>query len=167
MIISGKINTPQSEIDNLKIALEKEGLKLINIPSDTSKVFGVVGDTSSFDVYKLYALPWVNSVTRTTEPYKQVSRAFHPEDTVIEVKGIKIGGNNPLVFIAGPCAVESSEQIDDIAKAYRHVYQCGTSVFNALRRIEADVPDSPTRQYILDFIRNCDLKIVAIPQELI
>ena len=119
MIISGKINTPQSEIENLKIALEKEGLKLINIPSDTSKVFGVVGDTSSFDVYKLYALPWVNSVTRTTEPYKQVSRAFHPEDTVIEVKGIKIGGNNPLVFIAGPCAVESSEQIDAIAQSVK------------------------------------------------
>ena len=60
----------------------------------------------------------------------------------------------------------SEDQIDDIAKAYRHVYQCGTSVFNALRRIEADVPDTPIRKSITDFIRNCDLKIVAIPQEL-
>ena len=116
MIISGKINTPQSEIENLRLVLEKEGLKLVNVPSESAKVLGVIGDTSSYDVSKLYALPWVNSVTRTAEPYKQVSRAFHPEDTVVEVKGIKIGGNNPLVFIAGPCAVESSEQINEIAE---------------------------------------------------
>lgn len=61
----------------------------------------------------------------------------------------------------------SEEQIDDIAKAYRHVYQCGTSVFNALRRIEADVPASDIRDTITDFIRACDLKIVAIPPDLI
>ncbi len=61
----------------------------------------------------------------------------------------------------------TEEQIDDIAKAYRHVYQCGTSVYNALHRIEADVPDSPVRTTILEFIRGCNNKIVAIPQELI
>lgn len=61
----------------------------------------------------------------------------------------------------------TEEQIDDIAKAYRHVYQCGTSVFNALRRIEADVPESPIRDNITEFIRSCDLKIVAIPAELL
>lgn len=61
----------------------------------------------------------------------------------------------------------TEEQIDDAAKAYRHVYQCGTSVFNALRRIEADVQDSPIRKSILDFIRGCEMKIVAIPQDYI
>ncbi|MBR5899213.1 MAG: acyl-ACP--UDP-N-acetylglucosamine O-acyltransferase [Muribaculaceae bacterium] len=61
----------------------------------------------------------------------------------------------------------SEDQIDDIAKAYRHVYQCGTSVFNALRRIEADVPASDIRDSIVEFIRSCDHKIVAIPPELI
>lgn len=94
--------------------------------------------------------------------------------------GCRLGGNvPPYVIIAhnpasyyGINAVVmrkegfTEEQIDDIAKAYRHVYQCGTSVFNALRRIEADVPDTPIRKSITDFIRNCDLKIVAIPQEL-
>lgn len=59
----------------------------------------------------------------------------------------------------------TEEQIDDIAKAYRHVYQCGTSVFNALKRIEADVPDTPIRQEILDFIRSVDRKIVAISKD--
>lgn len=119
MIISGKINTPQSEIENLKVELAKEGLKVVEVSSDVAKVLGVIGDTSVFDESKLYALPWINSVTRIAAPYKQVSREMHPEDTVIEVKGIKIGGGNPLVFIAGPCSVESAEQIDEIAKSVK------------------------------------------------
>ncbi len=58
------------------------------------------------------------------------------------------------------------ERIDDIAKCYRHIYQTGTSVFNALKRIEADVDESPERQNILDFIRGVDLRIVAVPKDL-
>ncbi len=60
----------------------------------------------------------------------------------------------------------TEEQIDDIAKAYRHIYQTGTSVFNALRRIEADVTEGTVRDHITDFIRNVNLKIVAIPRDL-
>ena len=60
----------------------------------------------------------------------------------------------------------SEEQIDDIAKSYRHIYQCGTSVFNALQRVEADVAKSPVRDAIVDFIRGNDLKIVAIRQDI-
>lgn len=102
-------------------------------------------------------------------------------DWVLVKGGCRIGSNvPPYVIIAhnpasyyGVNAVImrkegfTEEQIDDIAKSYRHVYQCGTSVFNALRRIEADVQDSPIRQSILDFIRGCELKIVAIPQDYI
>lgn len=58
------------------------------------------------------------------------------------------------------------EQIDDVAKSYRHLYQSGTSVFNALQRIEADVAPSDIRSNIVDFIRNHNMKIVAIPTEL-
>lgn len=58
------------------------------------------------------------------------------------------------------------DQIDDIAKCYRHLYQTGTSVFNALKRIQADVDPSPHRDAIVGFIADCDLKIVAIPKEL-
>ncbi len=58
------------------------------------------------------------------------------------------------------------ERIDDIAKCYRHIYQTGTSVFNALRRIEADVEETPERNNILSFIEGCNLKIVAIPKDL-
>ena len=60
----------------------------------------------------------------------------------------------------------TEEQIDDIAKCYRHIYQCGTSVFNALQRVEADVTDSPVRSAIVDFIRANDLQIVAIRQDI-
>lgn len=60
----------------------------------------------------------------------------------------------------------TDEEIDDIAKAYRHIYQTGTSVFNALRRIEADLQPSRVREAIIDFIRGCNLKIVAIPRDL-
>lgn len=60
----------------------------------------------------------------------------------------------------------TDEQIDDIAKAYRHIYQTGTSVFNALRRIEADVNEGTVRDTIINFVRDCNLKIVAIPRDL-
>lgn len=60
----------------------------------------------------------------------------------------------------------SEDRIDDIAKCYRHVYQTGTSVFNAMRRIEADVDDSPERENILKFINDAKLRIVAIPKDL-
>lgn len=60
----------------------------------------------------------------------------------------------------------SEERIDDIAKCYRHVYQTGTSVFNAMRRIEADVESTPERQNILDFINSVKLRIVAVPKDL-
>lgn len=60
----------------------------------------------------------------------------------------------------------TEQQVDDIAKAYRHVYQTGTSVFNALKRIEADVEQSEVRDTITDYIRGCNLKLVAIPRDL-
>ncbi|MDE6764732.1 MAG: acyl-ACP--UDP-N-acetylglucosamine O-acyltransferase, partial [Duncaniella sp.] len=60
----------------------------------------------------------------------------------------------------------SEDRIDDIAKCYRHIYQTGTSVFNAMRRIEADVDETPERNNILNFIEGCKLRIVAIPKDL-
>lgn len=91
--------------------------------------------------------------------------------------GCRINGNVPpyAIFAHNPVnyfAVNANlmrkhgydeETIDDIAKCYRHVYQSGTSVFNAVRRIMADVPESPVRQEILDFIENNNLNIIALP----
>lgn len=94
--------------------------------------------------------------------------------------GCRINGNVPPFIIIAHNPVEytgvnafvlrrkgfKEETIDEIAKAYRHVYQSGTSVFNALKRIEADVEDIPERKQITDFIRGVGLKIVAVPVDL-
>ena len=91
--------------------------------------------------------------------------------------GCRINGNVPpfTIFAHNPVSYfginavvmrkhgYTEEQIDDVAKCYRHVYQSGTSVFNAVRRIEADVDDNEVRQEVVDFIRKNDMKIVALP----
>lgn len=115
MIISGRQNASKQEIEALRQELEAAGLEMLDISGQNLNVFGVVGDTSSFDERKILAYGWVENVTRIAAPYKKASRNFHPEDTIIEVGGIKIGGNNPIVIIGGPCAVESEEQIMTIA----------------------------------------------------
>lgn len=98
-------------------------------------------------------------------------------DWVLIKGGCRISGNVPpyIIIAHNPAAYYgvnahimrnngfTDEQIDDIAKAYRHVYQCGTSVFNAIQRIEADIDDTPERANILNFIRSNNLHIVAVP----
>lgn len=109
---------------------------------------------------------------------------FHEDsnigDWVLVKGGCRISGNvppfiivahNPVAYFGVNAYVMrkhgyTSEQVDDIAKAYRHVYQSGTSVFNALKRIEADVDPSDAREAITDFIRRSNLQIVAVPVEL-
>lgn len=94
--------------------------------------------------------------------------------------GCRISGNvppyiivahNPVAYFGVNAVILrkhgfTEEQIDDVAKAYRHVYQTGTSVFNALKRIEADVEEGDARANIVNFIRDCNLKLVAIPRDL-
>lgn len=116
MIITGKANATKEEIASLRKELEDAGLQMINVSSENINVFGVIGDTSHFDESKILALGWIDDVKRIVAPYKKASRSFHREDTIIEVKGIKIGGNNPIVVIGGPCAVESKSQLMEIAE---------------------------------------------------
>jgi acyl-[acyl-carrier-protein]--UDP-N-acetylglucosamine O-acyltransferase len=94
--------------------------------------------------------------------------------------GCRISGNvppyiivahNPVAYFGVNAVILrkhgfTEDQIDDVAKAYRHVYQTGTSVFNALKRIEADVEEGDVRANIVNFIRDCNLKLVAIPRDL-
>lgn len=81
-------------------------------------ILGLIGDTSRVDMELLSSLEIVESVKRVSEPFKQANRKFHPNDTVIEVGGVKIGGGN-FAMMAGPCSVESEEQIIEIAKAVK------------------------------------------------
>ena len=81
-------------------------------------VLGLIGDTSRVDMELLSSLEIVESVKRVSEPFKQANRKFHPNDTIIEVGNVKIGGGH-FAMMAGPCSVESEEQIIEIAKAVK------------------------------------------------
>jgi len=81
-------------------------------------VLGLIGDTSRIDMELLKSLDMVETVKRVSEPYKQANRKFHPKDTVIDINGVKIGGGH-FAMIAGPCSVESEEQIINVAMAVK------------------------------------------------
>ena len=104
-------------------------LKRMNVDVHISEgaedtVLGLIGDTSRVDMELLASLDIVRSVKRVSEPYKQVNRTFHPLDSIIEVGNAKIGGGN-FALIAGPCSVESEEQIISVA---RDVKAAGASI---------------------------------------
>ena len=98
-------------------------LKAMNLDVHISEgaevtVLGLVGDTSRVDMDLLKSLEMVESVKRVSEPYKQANRKFHPNDTVVEVGNVKIGGGH-FAMIAGPCSVESEAQIIEVALAVK------------------------------------------------
>ena len=98
--------------------LAEQGVKVHISQGEFQTVLGLIGDTTQVDMDLLGSLAIVDSVKRVTEPFKCCNRKFHPEDTVVDVSGVKIGGGN-FVMIAGPCSVESEEQIVGIAKAVK------------------------------------------------
>ncbi|MEE3488538.1 MAG: 3-deoxy-7-phosphoheptulonate synthase [Bulleidia sp.] len=116
MIITLKKNAPQVEVDALIHHFEGMGLKVNMIHGDNWNVFGLVGDTTHLDERSILANQWVENVQRVQAPYKLANRMFHPEDTVVDVSGIKIGAGQPVVIMAGPCAVESKEGLCEIAQ---------------------------------------------------
>jgi len=81
-------------------------------------ILGLVGDTSRVDIELLNSLEIVETVKRVSEPFKQANRKFHPEDTVIDVGGVKLGGGH-FAVIAGPCSIETEEQIIEVAMAVK------------------------------------------------
>lgn len=117
MIIQMDVNTPEATIQELIERIREKGLETNYVAGDkhSHAVIGIIGDTSKVDISEVEAQQHVDKVIRVQEPYKKANRAFHPEDTVIEVNGIKIGGGN-FVVMSGPCSVESREQIISIAQ---------------------------------------------------
>ena len=81
-------------------------------------ILGLVGDTSKVDIDLLSSLEIVDSIKRVSEPFKQANRKFHPNDTVVDCGGVKIGGGH-FAMIAGPCSVENKEQITEVASAVK------------------------------------------------
>lgn len=118
MIIVVKNSCEKSQFDNLVDWIKELGLDIHVSRGETSTVLGLVGDTSRVDMDLISSLDMVDKVQRVQEPYKNANRKFHPENTVVELNGHKIGGLNFQV-IAGPCSVESEEQIIEVAKAVK------------------------------------------------
>lgn len=101
MIIVMKQNAPLTVIEQLEQEMRDRGFQVDRSKGSSKVVLGLVGDTSALDERDFLSNPWVDKVMRVQEPYKRASRAFHPADTVVDVKGIKIGGKK-LVVMAGP-----------------------------------------------------------------
>jgi len=116
MIIKVRAGSPEEEVNKLLKTLEQWPVKIHRSEGVEHLVLGLVGDTNSVDPTMLMAYDIVEDVVRIAEPYKQANRRFHEQDTVIRIGDLQIGGGD-FVIIAGPCAVESREQILTIAKA--------------------------------------------------
>ena len=119
MIIALRKDVRREEMDHLISWLETYGVRTHISEGEYQTIVGLVGDTTRIDTDLISGLDIVESVTRISEPFKKANRKFHPEDTVIRiVEGVEIGGGN-FQFIAGPCSVESEEQMETVARAVK------------------------------------------------
>ena len=114
MITVLKPGVAPEQIDSLVEWFEKQGLRVNISEGEFNTIIGLIGDTTKIDVELLQVIDIVESVKRISEPFKNANRKFHPEDSVIEIGDIKIGNGN-FAMIAGPCSVESEEQILEVA----------------------------------------------------
>lgn len=115
MIVILKDNPDQKQLDNLISWLKSMNLDIHRSEGSSTTILGLIGDTASVDIDLIKALDIVETVKRVQEPYKNANRKFHPEDTVVEITpDVKIGGGDFQV-IAGPCSVESEEQVCEVA----------------------------------------------------
>lgn len=118
MIIKMKKTATTEQIKKVQTHLINHGFEIHDSVGQTYHIFGVVGDTAKYDTRSLYAFESVENVIRIQEPFKKVNRKLKSDDTIIKVKDINIGGDN-LTIMAGPCSIESKEQVDIIAKAVK------------------------------------------------
>lgn len=116
MIIVLKQHTTEENITRVENLVKKRGLDTHIVRGTEMTIIGCIGDTTLIDPRQFEVDSCVDKVMHVQEPYKLANRAFHPENSVIDVSGVKIGGGH-LGLIAGPCSVESFEQVLEIAKA--------------------------------------------------
>jgi len=124
MIVVIKKDANEKSVENLISWLENQGLRVNVNRGMFQTVLGLIGDTHSLNAELVGGMDIVERVQRISEPYKKANRKFHTDDTVVDMGGYKIGGGN-FQFIAGPCSVESNEQICGIAK---QVKQAGANL---------------------------------------
>ena len=118
MIIVMKPKAKEEHINNIIERIESAGLRIDKSVGVDYTVIGVVGDTGKIDRELISSLPGVSKILKVQEPFKRANRAFKKEDTIVNVSGVKIGEKKPVI-IAGPCSVESEEQVINIAKSVK------------------------------------------------
>ncbi len=118
MIIVLKPHTSDEGIEKIKNLIVAKGAQPHVSKGDIQTIIGMVGDTTKIDPKAIEVEECVEKVMKVSEPYKLANRAFHPDDTIIDVSGVKVGGES-LALIAGPCSVESEEQVIEVAKAVK------------------------------------------------
>ena len=118
MIAVLKQGANTQQIESLLSWFNSRGLRTHVSEGEYTTIIGLIGDTSQVDIELLEGLEIVESVKRISEPFKSANRKFHPEDTVVDIGGLKIGGGN-FQIIAGPCSVESPEQILCVAESVK------------------------------------------------
>ena len=115
MIITLNEHTTEQQKTEIISYLKSYGVNISVIEGTMLSVIGLVGDTFSIDIKSIQAFHFVKDVQRIAEPYKKVNRMFHPLDSIVAVDGIKIGGDNPIAVMAGPCSVENEMLLDETA----------------------------------------------------
>ncbi|MEE9225846.1 MAG: 3-deoxy-7-phosphoheptulonate synthase [Bacteroidota bacterium] len=120
MVIVVEKNAGEKDIENIIKKLYDFGFDVHRSTGVNQTVLGAIGVKPDFDIRQVQVLPGVADVYRITEPYKLVSRSFKPDGTVLNIKGVMVGGKE-VVVMAGPCAVESEQQIFAIAKQVKSV----------------------------------------------
>ena len=118
MIIVMKMTATDKDVEKVSKIVTDKGLRVSVVHGTGQSIIGIIGDTTRVDPRAIEVDEAVDHVMRVSEPYKLANRAFHPDDTIIDVSGVKVGGEN-LALIAGPCSVESEEQVIEVAKAVK------------------------------------------------
>ena len=117
MVVIMKPGFSKQELDHAIAVMKEGGVNVMISKGAETTILGAEGNAQGIDMEKMQALPGVERVMRVSEPYKKANRKYHPEDTVIEIApGVTVGGKRLLV-VAGPCSVESEEQITTVAQA--------------------------------------------------
>lgn len=118
MIVVLKQNVRPEQIATFCRELEGMGFQINDSKGSDTHILGLIGDTKALSESWLLANPIVDSCRRVSEPYKKANRKFHPDDTIVNVGGVRIGGGN-FAVMAGPCSVESEAQIVEVAQRVR------------------------------------------------
>ena len=118
MIIILKQDAPEAQVREFCHELTDMGFEINDSKGSDTHILGLIGDTKAIAESWVLANPVVETVRRVSEPYKKANRKFHPDDTVVDVNGVKIGGGN-FAVIAGPCSIESEEQAKRIASSVK------------------------------------------------